>query len=566
MLVVLVDTPLIHFKLQSDHLPPVALNLIMSQKRQKQDDTGASPEQHTSSSSDDRRKRPSFRNAVLEVMKFCTINKYVEPVLEPLIRRVVREEVEVALQKHIAKMKCEDETESVLPRKLKLQFLTALSLPVYTGTRIEGEDCSILKVALIDSHTGKTISTGIESASKVEIVVLEGDFGDEIGDSWTVDEFNANIVKERRGKKPLISGNPLLSLKDGVGQVGDLCFTDNSSWTRSRKFRLGARVLDSCDGVRVQEAMSESFVVRDHRGELYKKHHPPYLSDEIWRLEKISKDGAFHKRLNKENIKKVKDFLVLLFLNPTMLRHILGPGMSTKMWEVVVEHATECVIDDNRLFLYCPQSQKKDGVVFNVVGQVLGLLSDCKYVVSDKLSETEKAEAQKLVFQAFQQPDKVLPYDDEASLKNSICSFTQDLNPSHTQKMNVNSEANNLLPKGRFDYPQMNPPSPDVIRTTLDEYGPDHIFDQPMDFECRVENTLICDPSSSMHLQYLGDSSPGDLQCAVDRFLFPCSAMVKAQRRWKIVSSVVKWFSLMLEIRKGDVSSNDRMFDQDNRL
>lgn len=28
-------------------------------------------------------------SAVLEVMKFCTINKYVEPVLEPLIRRVV---------------------------------------------------------------------------------------------------------------------------------------------------------------------------------------------------------------------------------------------------------------------------------------------------------------------------------------------------------------------------------------------------------------------------------------------------------------------------------------------
>lgn len=64
--------------------------------------------------------------------------------------------------------------------------------------------------------------------------------------------------------------------------------------------------------------------------------------------------------------------------------------MSTKMWEIVVEHATECVIDDNRLYLYCPQSQKKDGVVFNVVGQVLGLLSDCKYVVSDLLSETEK--------------------------------------------------------------------------------------------------------------------------------------------------------------------------------
>ncbi|KAK9073493.1 hypothetical protein SSX86_007817 [Deinandra increscens subsp. villosa] len=547
----------------------------MSQKRQKQDEQEHEQEFNSLSDAGDRRKRPSFRNVVLEVMKFCTINKYVEPVLEPLIRRVVKEEVEVALQKHIAKMKwdSEDETTSFLPRKLELQFLTALSLPVFTGTRIEGEDCNILKVGLIDSHTGKTVSTGIESSSKVEIVVLEGDFGDDRGDNWTLEEFNANIVKERRGKKPLISGNALVNLKEGIGLVGDLCFTDNSSWTRSRKFRLGARVLDSCDGFRVREAKSESFVVRDHRGELYKKHHPPYLSDEVWRLEKISKDGAFHKRLNKENVKTVKDFLVLHFLDPTMLRHILGPGMSAKMWEVVVEHATRCVIDDKKLYLYCPQSQKKDGVVFNVVGQVLGLLSDCKYVVSGKLSEAKKAEAHKLVLYAFQHIDKVIAYDDEASLKNSTCSFTEDLYPSsHTQMMIESPEGNNHLPKGRFDYPQMNPPSPDIIRSTLGEYGLDHMgstdvrFDQPMDFECRVDNTLICDPSSSMHLQYLGDSSPGDLQCAVDGFLFPCSAMVKAQRRWKIVSSVVKWFSLMLAIRKGDISSNYQMFDQDPRF
>lgn len=125
----------------------------------------------------------------------------------------------------------------------------------------------MLKVALIDAHNGKTVSSGIESSLKVEIVVLEGDFDDDNGDKWTLEEFNANIVKERRGKKPLLSGNAFLNLKEGVGVVGDLCFSDNSSWTRSRKFRLGARVVDNCDGVRVREAKSESFIVRDHRGE-----------------------------------------------------------------------------------------------------------------------------------------------------------------------------------------------------------------------------------------------------------------------------------------------------------
>jgi hypothetical protein len=49
--------------------------------------------------------------------------------------------------------------------------------------------------------------------------------------------------------------------------VGEISYTDNSSWTRSRRFRLGARVLDSFDGIRIREAKTDSFIVRDHRGE-----------------------------------------------------------------------------------------------------------------------------------------------------------------------------------------------------------------------------------------------------------------------------------------------------------
>lgn len=157
---------------------------------------------------------------------------------------------------------------------------------------------------------------------------------------------------------------------------------------------------------------------------------------------------------------------------------------------------------------------------------------------------------------AFQNLEKVVSYDDEASLKTGTCTLTEDIGN------------NDYLPKGRFDYPQMNAPSPSEYESN--QMGSINVgFDEPMDFECHVDNTLICDPSSSMHLQYLGTSSsfsPGDLQCAVDRFLFPCSGMGKAQRRWKIVSSVVKWFSLMLEIRKGDLSSNARLVDENTRF
>lgn len=151
-------------------------------------------------------------------------------------------------------------------RSLQLQFENSISLPVFTGARIEGEDGSNLRIVLVDALTGKVVSSGLESLAKVEIVVLEGDFEDE-SDIWMPEEFKSNIVREREGKKPLLTGDVILYLKDGIGMVSEISFTDNSSWTRSRRFRLGAKVVDNFDGVRIREAKTESFIVRDHRGE-----------------------------------------------------------------------------------------------------------------------------------------------------------------------------------------------------------------------------------------------------------------------------------------------------------
>ncbi|XP_039026466.1 calmodulin-binding protein 60 A [Hibiscus syriacus] len=363
----------------------------MAQKRPQEDGKGR-PSEAFSPDQDKKRRVPALRNVVQEGMKLQPVQHLLETVLEPLIRRVVKEEVEVALRKHLNNLKRNEgkEVNSTESRSLQIKFLNNLSLPVFTGARIEAEEFYAIKVA-IDVLTGQIVSSGPEASSKVEIVVLEGDFDGDEGDHWTLEEFKNNIVREREGKKPLPAGDAFLTLTEGIGLVGEISFSDNSSWTRSRRFRLGARVVDGSDGTRVREAKTQSFIVRDHRVELYKKHHPPSLSDEVWRLEKIGKDGAFHKRLNRENINSVKDFLTMLFINPPRLRHILGTGMSAKMWEVSVEHARKCVLD-KRIFLYCPPgSQQKSSVVFNIVGQVIGLLSECQYITIDKLSEIEKA-------------------------------------------------------------------------------------------------------------------------------------------------------------------------------
>lgn len=54
----------------------------------------------------------------------------------------------------------------------------------------------------------------------------------------------------------------------------------------------------------------------------YKKHHPPGMLDEVWRLEKIAKDGASHKRLASHGICTVKDFLRLYVSKPHYLRQV----------------------------------------------------------------------------------------------------------------------------------------------------------------------------------------------------------------------------------------------------
>jgi hypothetical protein len=55
---------------------------------------------------------------------------------------------------------------------------------------------------------------------------------------------------------------------------------------------------------------------------VYKKHYPPALNDEVWRLDKIGKDGAFHKRLNKAGLWSVEDFLRLVVMDPQRLRNV----------------------------------------------------------------------------------------------------------------------------------------------------------------------------------------------------------------------------------------------------
>lgn len=115
-------------------------------------------------------------------------------------------------------------------QNLRLQFRNKLALPLFTGSKVEGEQGSAIHVVLQHAGTGQVVTTGPEASAKLDIVVLEGDFTAEDEDNWTQEEFENFEVRERDGKRPLLTGDLSVALKDGVGTLGELTFTDNSSW------------------------------------------------------------------------------------------------------------------------------------------------------------------------------------------------------------------------------------------------------------------------------------------------------------------------------------------------
>lgn len=147
---------------------------------------------------------------------------------------------------------------------LQLRFLTKFPQMLFTSSKVESEDNGAIKLVLFDTDSNKIVSSGPLSSLKIQIVPLDGDFSADDDEDWSPKDFEAKVIYARDGKRPLVAGDLVVVLKDGVGDLGELFFTDNSSWRRSRTFRLGAQAIT---GVRIREAKSEPFIVKDHRGE-----------------------------------------------------------------------------------------------------------------------------------------------------------------------------------------------------------------------------------------------------------------------------------------------------------
>ncbi|KAJ7955603.1 Calmodulin-binding protein [Quillaja saponaria] len=406
-------------------------------------------------------KLPALASAIVEALKVDSLQR-LSSSLEPLLRKIVSEEVERALTRldhgKLAGRSPPPRIQGPGEKNLQLHFRTRMPPHLFTGGKVEGEQGAAIHVVLIDLSTGSVVQTGPESAAKLNVVVLEGDFNEEADEIWTKDHFESHEVKEREGKRPLVTGDLQVTLKEGVGTLGDLTFTDNSSWIRSRKFRLGIKVAPGyCEGIRVCEGKTEAFAVKDHRGELYKKHYPPTLHDEVWRLDRIAKDGALHKKLIHAKVVTVEDFLRVLVRDPQKLRSILGSGMSNRMWENTVEHAKTCVLG-GKLFVYYTRDTYGTGIVFNHIYELRGLIADGQFLSLESLTNNQKISVDSLAKKAYENWNQVVEYDGKVlnSLDNakkearSLAApvvdhnyvIDQNCTSAHNRKQYVSSEPN----------------------------------------------------------------------------------------------------------------------------
>ncbi|KAF0902217.1 hypothetical protein E2562_014456 [Oryza meyeriana var. granulata] len=395
------------------------------------------------------------------------------PKLEPFLRRVVQEEVQNVLIRHIDsahRLPLQLKTSS---KRYKLQFQGNLPLTLFTGNRVEGENKQPLRIVLTHAVNNQTITSGPLSSMKVELLVLDGDFNADERLEYTEKEFSESIVFEREGKRPLLSGEVIIVLEKGVASIRDISFTDNSSWIRSRKFRLGARISRASSiEERVQEAVSNPFLVKDHRGEVYKKHHPPALSDDVWRLEKIGKDGVFHKKLADFGIHTVQDFLRNLVMDQYGLRSLLGSGMSNKMWEATVEHARECVLDD-KLYSYC----SGHGIIllFNCIHEVVGVIVGSHCFTLNALTPTQKALVVKLQQDAYKFPNRIVEFKVQSQCTSQSSPTTIQSQPQLQMPGSENAQILNI-PQGEpsasqdgmlnpIQYQPLNEALEDVLQT-----------------------------------------------------------------------------------------------------
>ncbi|KAF7848310.1 hypothetical protein BT93_L2107 [Corymbia citriodora subsp. variegata] len=175
------------------------------------------------------------------------------------IQGEAREESEHSSSQSVQLVRSGKRQKKGVVRNWQLRLKNELSSPVFTEQKLT------IEVELVDANTGDVVKFGPESSVKLEVVVVDSDYETVGCHNWTQEDFDKSVVRPREEKGPLLVGN-VGNLNRGTGVLRNVRFTDNSSWTRSKTFRLAVRASPEYRE-NIREAISGPITVKAKRGQ-----------------------------------------------------------------------------------------------------------------------------------------------------------------------------------------------------------------------------------------------------------------------------------------------------------
>uniref|UniRef100_A0A0E0KJN8 Calmodulin-binding protein-like n=1 Tax=Oryza punctata TaxID=4537 RepID=A0A0E0KJN8_ORYPU len=238
--------------------------------------------------------------------------------------------------------------------------------PLFTGSPVHWQDGPNAKVAILEN--GSRITQGDLSKLQIEILPVHDDFFTDRGAAnFTKEEFNKQIYM-CKGKESVLK---TVNLTNGVANLGSFFFTESS---HGKRLRLAARVKYQDLAVRVQEATSYSFVVKDRRSKLNKKSNSPSKEEGIHCLKKISPKGKRCNDLAGKDITKVKHLMRCYHRDPAGLQKLTG--MKNEDWNTMISHATTSDPGDE---IHSYRVEENTLIFFNDFFALVGMSVDGSY-------------------------------------------------------------------------------------------------------------------------------------------------------------------------------------------
>ncbi|KAM3278496.1 hypothetical protein ACQJBY_046016 [Aegilops geniculata] len=149
--------------------------------------------------------------------------------------------------------------------------------------------------------------------------------------------------------------------------------------------------------VRVQEAITDPFVVKDHRSTLNGKRYPPSKEEEVHHLENISLKGKRCNDLADKSITTVKRLMRHYHRDKSGLQKLTG--MKDEDWSTMVTHATTC---DPGVEIYSyGVAEENCELLFNDFYDLVGVLTNGDYVPVSDLDQFQQLKVKSWKMSAF---------------------------------------------------------------------------------------------------------------------------------------------------------------------